>query len=334
MKDPSPLLPLGVSAEEQEAYEFLLAHPGSTAADVGRGTGWSGRRASHALKSLEAKGMANRLPERIPRYLPMPPEVALELLTTRKQEELQGARAIAARWQSKVHRTPFEEQPVEIITGREAISQMFQHLHRSARQEVLCLERPPYVISPTFHYFSVQKQAMARGVALRNIIDAAVLEAPGKVELLRKDVEDGEVIRLLARLPMKLVIADRRTALIPLTLEQTRDIALVLRPSLLLDSLCELFEILWERATPFGTAAVAMDLSDRSRHPVDADRLVALLAAGMNDKSIAEELGISARTLERRIVEVSRGLGARTRFQAGWQAALRSTSSRPPRKRR
>ena len=113
MTDESPLLVLGVSLEEQKAYEFLLANPGSTAADVARDARWSTRRAGRVLKSLEANGMANCLPERTPRYLPTPPEVALDLLTTRKQEELQRARAVAGRWQSKVRRPSFEEQVID-----------------------------------------------------------------------------------------------------------------------------------------------------------------------------------------------------------------------------
>lgn len=332
MKDESPLLVLGVSLEEQKAYEFLLQNPGSTAPDVAREARWSAQRAGQVLKSLEAKGMANCFPERTPRYLPTPPEVALDLLTTRKQEELQRARVVAQRWQSKVRQAPFDEQPVEIITGREAISHMFQHMHRSARQEILCLERAPYVNTPIYGYADVQKQAMARGVVLRNIMDPSILDSPGKAESLRKEVEDGEDTRVLVNLPMKMVIADHRTALIPLTLEQVSEIALLLRPSLLLDALCELFEILWDRATPFGTAAVSVRLSEKIRRSIDTDRLVSLLAAGMNDKSIAQELDLSARTLERRILELAKHLGARTRFQAGWQAALRTVSARASRR--
>jgi DNA-binding NarL/FixJ family response regulator len=44
----------------------------------------------------------------------------------------------------------------------------------------------------------------------------------------------------------------------------------------------------------------------------------------MNDKSIAQELGISARTLERRILDLFRSLDSKTRFQAGWQSAHRT----------
>jgi hypothetical protein len=98
----------------------------------------------------------------------------------------------------------------------------------------------------------------------------------------------------------------------------------VLRSSLLLDALCELFETLWDRASPFGTATVSVPAHEKARRAVDSNTLVSLLAAGLNDKSIAQELGISARTLERRILELFRILDSKTRFQAGWQSAHRS----------
>jgi AraC-like DNA-binding protein len=82
---------------------------------------------------------------------------------------------------------------------------------------------------------------------------------------------------------------------------------------------------MWDRGSPFGTAAVKMQRQGRVRRPVTGDALVTLLAAGMNDKSIAQEFGISSRTLERRILELLRALDSKTRFQAGWQAAHRST---------
>lgn len=324
MKRESPLLVLGISPEEQKVYETLLENPGSAVADIVRRARVAKPAALRVLKALQAKGMANRLPERTPRYFPTPPEVAMDLLMTKKQDELRRASVVAQRWQGKLRPASVEEQPIEIISGREAIMRRFQHIHRSSRREIVCLERPPYVVSATYHYADVQKHAMARGVGLRTIIDTSVLEIPGKLESLQRNVASGERIRILPRMPMKLLIADRRLALVPLTLEQARDIALVLRPSLLLDALCELFEIMWDRGTPFGTAAVSAPRSDRTRRAVDADRLVSLLAAGMNDKSIAQEFGISARTLERRILDLLTNLDSRTRFQAGWQAAHRS----------
>lgn len=145
------------------------------------------QKAGLVLKALDAKRMANRLAEKKPRYFPTPPEIVVDLLTTKRHDEIQRAWVTAQRWQAKVRPAPTDEQPIEIINGREAIARRFEHLHQSAREEIVCMERPPYVVSPMRTYENVQKQAMDRGVLLRNIVDASVLDMPGKPEALRKD---------------------------------------------------------------------------------------------------------------------------------------------------
>jgi len=324
MKNPSPLLALGITPLEQKVYEALLDAPGSVVAAIAKSARISSTSASRLLKTIEGKGLANRLPERIPRYFPTPPEVAVDLLITKKQDELQRARAATQHWQARVRPALVDEQPIEVISGREAIMHRFQHMHRTSKEEIICFERPPYVVSATYRYADVQLQAMSRGVVLRTLIDTSVLDIPGKLDSIKRNIANGEIVRVLPRMPLKMLVADRRLALVPLTLEQARDIALVLRSSLLLDALCDLFQIMWERGSPFGTAAIEMEGPGRARRPVTGDALVTLLAAGMNDKAMAQELGISSRTLERRILELLRTLDSKTRFQAGWQAAHRS----------
>jgi len=46
------------------------------------------------------------------------------------------------------------------------------------------------------------------------------------------------------------------------------------------------------------------------------------LAAGLNDKAIAHEAGISDTTLTRRVAELMKCFDTHTRFQLGWRAAL------------
>ena len=48
-----------------------------------------------------------------------------------------------------------------------------------------------------------------------------------------------------------------------------------------------------------------------------------LLAAGLQDVTVARQLGIATRTVERRMQTLMRELSATTRFQAGWLAAQR-----------
>ena len=51
--------------------------------------------------------------------------------------------------------------------------------------------------------------------------------------------------------------------------------------------------------------------------------MLELMAAGLKDEIVARRLGLSTRTLRRRIAGVMRELGADTRFQAGCEAVRR-----------
>jgi DNA-binding NarL/FixJ family response regulator len=75
------------------------------------------------------------------------------------------------------------------------------------------------------------------------------------------------------------------------------------------------FEQLWARAAPLDEPAT--ERSDLRRF------LLEQLAAGAQDEQIARRLGLSLRTVRRRVAEVMTELGASSRFQAGVEAARR-----------
>jgi DNA-binding CsgD family transcriptional regulator len=168
-------------------------------------------------------------------------------------------------------------------------------------------------------------------VHYRSIVDAGYLALPGAGLRVCQDVEAGEDVRVFPSLPFKLVLADRRIALIPLELEQPGSPSLLVRSSALLDALYALFESLWERSTPvaFTPGGEFRGFAQPARLPREAAELVPLLSAGLNDKNIAHELGISASTLNRRLAQLMKALDTRTRFQMGWRAALDAAPSSP-----
>ncbi|MFG1817270.1 hypothetical protein ACGFIF_26180 [Kribbella sp. NPDC049174] len=128
----------------------------------------------------------------------------------------------------------------------------------------------------------------------RTVYESAVLDASG-----------NEAARMLPSVPIHLYLADDRLALVLLAPGS----AVILQPCGLFDAYAELFERLWERALPVEST--------------DYETLVALLLAGLTDQAIARQLGVSARTAQRKIAALMQELGARTRFQAGAQAAIR-----------
>ena len=171
-----------------------------------------------------------------------------------------------------------------------------------------------------------QERASRRGVQYRGIVDADFLAAPGGVERIRGDSRLGESYRSVPSLPLKMIIADRRMALVPMSV-QVNDgpSSLLVRSSALLDALCALFELLWERAAPlYFTDEDELAAHEQDRLARDEfGELLSLMAAGLPDKAIAHELDISGSTFSRRLVDIMRRFGARTRFQLGWVAAQR-----------
>ncbi len=321
---------VGVSAGEERCYKALLDHPGATLPELANRTRLSRRQAHLTLETLQLKGLVTYTPERHHHYFPTPPEVAVEALILRQQAAQQRARMAAARLQQKAQRAhgprAGEERVIEVITGREVRKKFFVEMQRSAQQEAACFDCPPYVLSPiTARVNDTEFEALAHGVRYRTVYDSSSLELPGAIERIRAFVDAGEHARVFRTVPLKLFAADHRFAIVPLDLKHPDGASLLVRSSALLDALYALFESVWERAAPLvftrGGARVAPETAVSP--PADTDALVALLAAGQNDRMIARQLEISARTLARRLDDLMKSLDAHTRFQAGWLAAHR-----------
>ena len=87
---------LGIGAEEERTYRWLLAHPRSTMREVGHALALPARKTQRLLDAIEAKGLTTHTPERPCRYLPAAPDMALEALILQRQNALQNARALPA----------------------------------------------------------------------------------------------------------------------------------------------------------------------------------------------------------------------------------------------
>ncbi|MBN8923774.1 MAG: hypothetical protein J0I96_11890 [Rhodanobacter sp.] len=316
---------LDMRADELRIYEGLLEHPGSTALDVVVASDLSAGHVRRLLADLETKGLLTRSPERVARYHAVAPELALGALVALRQSGLQAALGLADRL-AKIkplgNHNHGGELSVELITGRDALTRVIGQFYENAKHEILEFDRPPYVNSFESHT-TMHKPMRSRNVVCRTICDTTKLDWPGGEQNIQDCLATGEEQRLYEGVPIKAAIIDRRMALVPLHLKTANDSGLLLRPSLLLDTLCAHFDMLWQHAAPVSADGLA-DGSDGRSESAELEQLIALLANGLKDKAIASRLKISARTYERRISLLQKKLKANTRFQAGWNAAMRA----------
>jgi sugar-specific transcriptional regulator TrmB/DNA-binding CsgD family transcriptional regulator len=318
-----------VDEAAERVYRFLLDRPTSTLSDVAADAALPASRVRRAVTTLENMGLVSAAPTRPRYYTAASPQVALEALVHHQLERLSAVRAAAEQLQERFHATMGARafEAVELLTGPEAIGQHFTQMEQTAQREIAVLDRPPYFLPAVLNQ-RVEAHALRRGIPVRGVYAHQSLELPGRLEQIRTSARVGEQARLIPELPLKVALVDD-SALVPLLAHPGDERALVIHRSALVAGLYLLFELLWEQATPVvlidGAAgpgqSPAGDLPDRE--------IATLLASGLPDKVIARQLGVSLRTVARRVGALMDRLDAKTRFQAGVRAAAQGLIDPP-----
>ncbi|MFC6022028.1 TrmB family transcriptional regulator [Plantactinospora solaniradicis] len=318
--------------QEEQAYRLLLRLSAARPADLAGLADVPLDEAAGLLEGLRSKGLAMAHPGPDPAFEPLPPDVALGNTLLRRQESLETARqavaALTEEYRASARRRN-ADQLVEVVVGAAALRDRLRDLQDSAREEILWFCRAnPLAMSGSEN--AEESGALARGVRYRAIYERALLETPGELESIAESVRGGEEARTLPTLPVRIAIADRSTAICPLVPDDERDVgeptAALIRRSELLDALLALFESHWDRATPIRWDADHGGLSDAAADGAldDGERfLLSLFVAGFPDKSIASQLGVSRRTVQRRLERLMAVAAVDTRTGLAFQAARR-----------
>ncbi|SEE25080.1 helix-turn-helix domain-containing protein [Jiangella alba] len=319
----------GVTAAEEEAYR-LLVRAGEL--DVaGLAARLPGVDAAAVAGGLAELGLVRRLPGGGERYAPNPPDVAFGPLLLHGQEALDRARSAVAEL-AEEHRATARRrdagQLLEIVTGGEAIRERIRTVQLGTREELLWFCRAGHVAMPSEDNVE-EYDMLARGVSYRVLYERQLLEEPGMLDDLAKGIAAGEQARSAPSLPVRLAISDRSVAICPLVPRSdgsTEPTAAIVRDSNLLTALIALFESYWASATPIQLSdGVAVAGPGAGTGPLSGDErfLLSLLVAGVTDKAIATRLGVSMRTVQRRIRDLMALASAETRMQLAWQVARR-----------
>jgi DNA-binding CsgD family transcriptional regulator/predicted DNA-binding transcriptional regulator len=328
---------LGVSELEERIYRAFLRDPGATLADLVVHLNSSSEQLRTLVVAVERKGLLRRSAETSSGYAPEVPDVAVERLIQRRREEFNEEfntiRTYLPQLRREYEHPSERERPrefVEIVSGPSAVAEWFVRLQMSATESIRCFDAPPYTLA-NFEEGQVRNslglQRLSDGIQCRTVYARSALRIPGRIEEIRAYIEAGEQSRVLPRVPMKLAIADRRLAMVPIVTYSSASDALtpvesvfMVHQSALMDALVTLFESVWEKALPLSSVPETTRNGD-SEDDEDLKQLLALMTAGLPDDVIARQMGISLRTARRRIRKLMDQLDAVSRFQAGLQAA-------------
>jgi sugar-specific transcriptional regulator TrmB len=260
MSDPPPdgllerLRRAGLSRYEALVYLGLVQDRNARVVEIARRTGVPQPKVYQALDSLVEKGFCAVGADAVNRYRPIEPALALEAELKKLGEQQLEVQALAKEL-GELYRSGAEEQrwapPIEIVKGLPQIRDLLVAQVRQARTEVLYFGQSPQV--PALEVAKSLWERAEAGVRLRLVFDEHYFdggdERVEEDDLLRK--VKGEK-RRIAKLPSKLIVVDRATALLSVSKPGSEGfLVLVLRQEGLTAHALASFEHVWARATPF-----------------------------------------------------------------------------------
>ncbi|MFJ7067046.1 helix-turn-helix transcriptional regulator [Streptomyces sp. NPDC101115] len=314
------LAPLGVSASEEAVYRMTLRSPGVGIAAIAHGCGMDEESARAALDRLRDLGMVATPDQRT--FSGADPVSVVDRLARMRIHGLQGEIRRVASSRHLVESLAEDRRAgqwgqiteLEHIEGLDQVVSYVDEFSFFAREERLTTHPGPVLTAAFDAVRRTDLKYLQRGLRMRTIVHTRALGSPGVGHFVSELSERGARVRGTAGPLERMVIFDRRTALVATDPADITRGALVVRQPGLVSCLLALFEHRWSRS-----CALADDLPSATER-----RVLRAMARVDKDEAGARELGMSVRTYRGHVAALMRRLGAPNRFRAALAARERN----------
>jgi DNA-binding CsgD family transcriptional regulator len=326
------LTALGLDSRAAAAYRVLVGLLDAGVEELAVAGAMSRSDAEVAVADLLARGLALQVAaegDAEQRVRATPPTLALGPLLADQRGRLVAVENVITRLAAdyRSNRSDSDGSPIEVVHGREAVAQRFTQIQLAARHGIeafVPFQRQGRGIVPVEDN-PAEKEAIRRGIRFAIILERAWFDRPDSDALVKDAIAAGQELHIVDKLPLQMVIADRRIAMVPVAPETTTDgtgepAAAIIHEPGLVEAFRALFAAYRDRGWPLTTG-------DPDPQPPEADgpdevdrSILALLNVGLTDVNIARQLGIGPRSVQRRLQRLMGLAGAHSRFQLGGHA--------------
>lgn len=317
----SPLAVLGIPADSERAYRAALRHAGETLDAVCNATGRTREDLLTDLDPLIRRQLVKVIDNVV---VPEPPGFALRRAITRESRRLadlnQALEAVQNQLPQYVNehhdpgRADWKSMPLDVVPVGQVLEAMTT-LVASTSGEMMFMRPDQWYLPVGLQMDTVVTNAVANGRASRALYPFKLVDQAH--ESAEKRIHAGEQVRLLPVVPTRLAIFGEEAVALPDQWGNPMGAILVIRHDPVVAACRNLFDLLWSKA-----AILPGSESELKQQP-ERQRLLEMLARGAKDEQISRTMGISLRTVRRRVAELLAELGVDTRFQAGMEASRR-----------
>lgn len=169
--------------------------------------------------------------------------------------------------------------------------------------------------------------ALQRGVTMRTLYQHSARRSVVTREYVAQVTKQGAQVRTLDEFFNRLIVVDRRLAVVPATDDE--HLAIAIHDRNLVAYLADIFERNWERAREF------TDREEQTQRLVADDvhnMTVRMLVEGHSDHASAKRMGVSTRTYAGYVAALKEEYGVETRFQLGHAMGRRTGPGGQPKR--
>jgi DNA-binding NarL/FixJ family response regulator len=302
-----------------DLYETVVAEGGIPGEDPRIAPGGTDREAFDLLVSL---GLLHRDTDDDTRWMPVDPGTAQSRIVAPLSQEGTRLLEAAAEWARDFsalghiwRRGPQATSgPFSYLRGS-AIAPYIATLATEATEEILTAQpQTGRDLGVGLEEALDGEQALLdRGVRVLTLYQHAARRSTATQKYVAAVTELGAEVRTLDEFFHRLIVIDRRVAIIPTP--DDLGVALAVREPTVVAYLVDVFMRSWERARPFTSTG-----QDVSRHIAGEQRAmtIRMLIEGHSDPVAAKRLGVSSRTYAAYVADLKEEFEADTRFQLGY----------------
>lgn len=214
-----------------------------------------------------------------------------------------------------------ESVEIELFTDRQLTRDRLEVLDSLSSEEFVAMRN----VFPSAEILEVSLgrdlKMIENGIVVRMLVSQQALQSRGARRYLQTLAEAGAEVRATASVPLHMNIHDRAIVVVgagPGSQGEGADV--ILHNSLVANCFFKVFIHGWELAQPYGELNSGSRGKGIQLSPQQYE-VLALLATGVKDETIARRLACSDRTLRRLMNQLMDKLGASSRFEAGVIAA-------------
>ncbi|MHC1707315.1 MAG: TrmB family transcriptional regulator [Bacteroidales bacterium] len=254
------LINIGFTQYEAQIYHALLTNGQVSASTLVGLSGVPHGKIYQVLNTLEMKGFCNVVHGKVKKYKAVDPSVSFRELHSQKRKEEEQILELQEELEKEFIQNADLDVTLDylqVITSKQSQVQKFVELTKNATESIFTFNKQPYATGYKRNREQLEadseplRQIIASGVLVRGIFEKQEEDKENLLEMLRYFESIGEEIRLIDKLPFKMLLADSRVSMVSLRSKEERQFnitSMIINQKDISLAMAELFELYWSKS--------------------------------------------------------------------------------------